>query len=313
MAHPWLRQTRGRLSQLTLAGAACLVLACTAIEHGYETANYANRALATRGVDGAHRLQAEADLDGTVRNWIRDHGRPEYLYVVGRQKLYFFYTERDEAVMFEREFIARSKATELGRIPGHLLRNLPPKERERLVARRNRATRTAKARARARRSRARAVPPSRSAPAARAPGASGAYMSTFDLEEIVQRLRPPLTAADPGVRGWREGRLSDGRRRFTARAAGVRYEVRPDRISAVADMSAKTRHLSAAARLAVTRVNAAIFGVRADAVSDATLPLAEQVSKDRSGRTRFARRIQGRTVQITRVPARGTFVYSIHP
>ena len=311
---PFVAATNPRpLRQLALAGAACLVLACTAFEHGYGTANYANRALATRGFDGGKRLQAEADLDRTVRNWIVDHGKPEYLYVVGRQKIYFFYVQRDEAVMFEREFIARSVATELGRIPGHLLRKLPQKERDRLVAKRGAATRTAKARARKRSARAVRSTPSRSAPAARAPAAVGGYMSSFDLEEIVARMRPPLTAADPGVGGWRESRLSDGGRRFTAKAGSARYEVRPDRVAVATDMSAQTTRLPAAARLAVTRVNAAIFGVRADAVTDATLPLAEQVSKDRSGRTRFAKRIHGRTVQITRVPAKGTFMYSIHP
>jgi hypothetical protein len=282
-------------------------------EHGYETANYANRALATRGTDGGRRLQAEADLDRTVRNWMVDHGRPEYLFVVSRWKLYFFYTELDEAVMFERELIARSLATELGRIPGHLLKNLPRKEREKVTARRNAKSRTAKARA----LRAKAARPSRATssrtPAARAPASGGNYTSSFDLEQIVTRLRPPLTAADPGVGGWRQGRLSDGRRLFTAKAGSTRYEVRPDRVAAATDMSAKTRRLPAAARLAVTRINGAIFGVRAEAVTQATLKLAEQVSKDPSGRTRFAKRIHGRTVQITRVPAQGVFVYSIHP
>jgi hypothetical protein len=115
------------------------------------------------------------------------------------------------------------------------------------------------------------------------------------------------------VGGWRESRLPNGGRRFTAKAGSTRYEVRPDRVAVATEMSAKTRRLSGTARLAVTRVNAAIFGVRASAVTEATLPLAEQVSKDRSGRTRFSKRIHGRTVQITRIPAKGTFVYSIHP
>jgi len=78
-------------------------------------------------------------------------------------------------------------------------------------------------------------------------------------------------------------------------------------------ISAKRRHLPTSARLGLSRVNQAIFALRAEAVTDIVVPLAERVSKDPSGRTRFDKRIAGRTVRIARDPRRGQLVYSVHP
>jgi hypothetical protein len=268
-----------------------LVLGCAAVEHARDTRAYVGRTLAAGRGDGAARLAAEAKLDATLRDYVAEHGRPDYLRVMGRQKVYLFYTRRDAAVMFERE-LASSRVTELGRIPGSMLEMLPPAEARRLSEQRAERGRRAKARARAQ---ARARP----APAAPSPGA-GSYFGAFD-------------AADPGVRGWRQSRLADGRRSFGAKVGGTRYEVRPDRVVMSSAISAKRRHLPTSARLGLSRVNQAIFALRAEAVTDIVVPLAERVSKDPSGRTRFDKRIAGRTVRIARDPRRGQLVYSVHP
>jgi hypothetical protein len=283
---------------------AALALGCAAVEHARYTRAYVGRTLAAGHGEGASRLAAEAKLDATLRDYVAEHGRPDYLRVMGRQKVYLFYTRRDAAVMFERE-LASSRVTELGRIPGSMLELLPPAEARRLSGQRAEQGRRAKARAR---SQARARP----APAAPSPGA-GSYFGAFDAKEIVERMTPPMTAADPGVRGWRQSRLADGRRSFGAKVGGTRYEVRPDRVVMSSAISAKRRRLPTSARLGLLRVNQAIFALRAEAVTDIMVPLAERVSKDPSGRTRFDKRIAGRTVRIARDPRRGQLVYSVHP
>jgi len=281
-----------------------LALGCAAVEHARDTSAYVGRTLAAGHGDGAARLGAEAKLDPTLRDYVTEHGRPDYLRVMGRQKVYFFYTRSDTAVMFERE-LAESQVTELGHIPGSMLKLLPPAEAKRISEQRAERGRRAKVRARAQ---ARARP----APAAPAPGA-GTYFGAFDAREIVERMTPPMTAADPGVRGWRQSRLADGRRSFAAKVGGTRYEVRPDRVVMSSAIATKRRSLPTSARLGVSRVNQAIFALRAEAVTEVVLPLAARVSKDASGRTRFDKRVAGRTVRIVRDAKRGRLVYSVHP
>lgn len=292
---------RARLLAASLAAAA---LGCAAVEHARDTRAYVGRTLSVRHGDGAARLAAESKLDPTLRDYVARNGRPDYLRVMGRQKVYLFYTRRDSAVMFERE-LASSRVTELGRIPGSMLELLPPAEARRIAEERAERTRRAKAQAKAR---AR----SRPAPAAPSPSA-GAYFGAFDAKQIVERMTPPMTAADPGVRSWRHSRTANGTRRFAAKVGGTRYEVGPDRVVMSSAISAKRRSLPTSARLGLTRVNHAIFALRAEAITDAMIPLAERVSKDPSGRTRFDKRIAGRTVRIARDPSRGRLVYSVHP
>jgi len=289
---------------LIAAGLAAVALGCAAVEHARDTQAYVGRTLAAGHGDGAARLAAEARLDATLRDYLAEHGRPDYLRVMGRQKVYLFYTRSDAAVMFERE-LATSRVTELGRIPGSMLELLPPAEARRISTQRAEQGRRAKARARAQ---ARARP----APAAPSPGA-GSYFGAFDAKQIVERMTPPMTAADPGVRSWRQSRTANGTRSFAAKVGGTQYEVRPDRVVMSSAIAAKRRSLPTSARLGVTRVNQAIFAQRADSITDAVIPLAERVSKDPSGRTRFDKRIAGRTVRIARDPRRGQLVYSVHP
>lgn len=294
-------------SRISLALALLgLGLGCVAIEHGRDAAAVTGRPLAARSAEGSRWLAREAEMDPTVKRWLEEQGRPDFLYVESRMKLYLFYTADDRAAMFERE-LAESRVTDLGRIPGSLLRMLPTAQRERIVADRKAASDRARAKARAEARRR----PRQPGPAAAAPG--GVYFGRFDLNELAERMRPPLSAADPGVRSWSRSKLSDGRQRWLAKVGGTRYELRSDAVSVATPAKGSRRSLPGSARVGIRRVNEAVFTAKAESVTQAMTPLVEKVLRDASGRTRFSRRVAGRTIVIRRIPAEGRLLYSVHP
>lgn len=297
------RRVRPLLPALLVALAG---LGCAVLDHHLQADRYMGRPLSTRSGAGAERLASEIRIDPTIAEYVAEHGRPDYLYLASHTKIYIFYLASDGAALFERPLIAQSRLTELGRIPGSLLDLLPRAERERLLARRSRTARSAQSKARAARRRM-----ARNAPAARAPG--GSTLSHFPAAQIVERMRPPLTAADPGVSGWHDARLRSGGRVYTAKVGGTRYEVRSDRVAFTVPLSSASRHLPTSARLAIQRVNNAIFGARSKAVTDLMVGLAERAAADRSGRTQFARRVSGRTIRVGRNVGSGVLAYSVHP
>ena len=71
--------------------------------------------------------------------------------------------------------------------------------------------------------------------------------------------------------------------------------------------------LPGSARLAIGRVNDAIFAGKADAVTDQMMELAERAVADRSGHTSFAQRVAGRTIRIGRNADSGVFAYAVEP
>lgn len=297
---------------LLCRGACALVFGvwlagCATVQHSLELSKYAGRTLSTRGGEGAQCLASEIEVDVTVRDWVSANGRPDYVHVEDRMGVYFFYVKADRAVKFERELIPPSVARDLGRIPGSLLDMLPRREVQAIVARRQTAKREDAARqARQWRNTRRA------APASPAPG--GGYVARgFDVKQIIARLRPPLTAADPGVSGWRRVRYADGQIGSTASLGSTRYEVRPDRLAVALAMPSGRRTPPAAARLEVLRLNGSIFGAHAKAVTEHAMKLVERVAADRSGRTPMAQRIRGRLVRVDRIPGSGLLVYSIRP
>ena len=290
---------------------AALALGCAAIEHGYQAKQYAGEPLSPRSGRGAERFRAELQLDLTLAVYVREHGRPDYFYIVDRQKLYLFYVATDRAAMFERILMEPSQVTELGRIPGSLLKLLPAQVAQQVEARRVAEQRQAQQNARRARARIARTPGRASGPASVAPG--GVYLGGFEADAIIARMREPLTAADPGITNWRQSRLRDGKLAYTAEAGRTRYEVRAERVAFTVYLSASRTHLPGSARLAIQRLNDAIFAAKADAVTRKMMTLAQRAAADRSGRTSFSKRVAGRTIHLGRRVGEGVFAYSIHP
>jgi len=78
-------------------------------------------------------------------------------------------------------------------------------------------------------------------------------------------------------------------------------------------VSASRGHLPDSARLAIQRVNGAVFAARADAVTRKMIQLAERSVADRTGHTSFSLRMAGRTIRMGRRLDAGVFAYSVHP
>ncbi len=153
----------------------------------------------------------------------------------------------------------------------------------------------------------------RVSPAARAPdaGHSGLILSDFDPKLIVERLRTPLSAADPGILEWRHAQLADGTPKRIATSDSVRYQVGTDSVSVATPIAPRVRTPPPPARRGVYRLNQAVFGTRGNAVNEHVAPLIARVAADPTGKTRFVQRVAGRTVYVSRDPARGFLVYAI--
>jgi hypothetical protein len=303
--------SRAAALRIACAFAVALAFGCAQFEHGYKAQQYAGVPLAPTKGRGAERWPAELQQDETLASYVAEHGRPDFFYIVDRQKLYLFYTGTDQAAMFERVLMEPSHVTELGRIPGSLLKLLPPETQNQVEVRRATEQRRAQANTRRAHARnARSAPRRASAAAAISPG--GNYIGGFEVEDIVARMRTPRTAADPGVPGWRSSRVRGGTA-YTAQVGRTTYEVGPDRVAFTVSLPASRGDLPGPARLAMERLNDAIFAAKAEAVTHQMTALAERAAADRSGKTSFSKRVAGRTIQIGRRLDTGVFVYSVHP
>jgi hypothetical protein len=226
------------------------------------------------------------------------NGPPALVHAVSRDEVYLFYPDADRVVLVRREGIPPGTAKTLAPIPGHFFRLLPEATVRMLSARRDAAKRRAHRR----------PSPRRAAPAAAAPDPA-VRLADFDVAKLVARLRAPLSAADPGVGGWRQVRLADGRAGAVARHANVEYRVEPAGVRAaipVAGGGAEQR-----AGIAAARVNRAVFGTRAGAVSTRVKPWLAEVAASRHRGARVARRVEGRTVQIHLDRRRDLLLYTV--
>jgi len=295
-------QQRPQHRTAALVACALLCCSCGTIQHGRATGDVAGRTLATTTPPGSDRLESEIDYDRSVRDTVRAHGRPEYLHVVNRDTVYLFFTQLNRVVMIERNLIPPGVASEFAPIPGHFLKLLPKAEIARHQALRRAKRRTAKRPKRA-------VAP----PAARRPTAAdnARTLSRFDIEMLIQRFRKPISAADAGVQGWRMGKLADGSRRAFARSANTEYRISSNSVSIRSPVGSNSRKTPAGLRMGYYRVNRVVFGTRAHAISDTVAPFVAAVAKDPSGRTRFVKRVAGRTVQVTRDASNQLLIYRV--
>jgi hypothetical protein len=276
------------------------------VKHAYTAADYAEQTLAIDTPAGSERLQMEVEYDEAVRDLVRTHGPPEYLHVVDRNDFYLFYTQRDLVVVIRRNLIPPGDVLKYERIPGHFLTLLPAAEIERIQARR--ASRR-RAGPKARRRVTPAATPAAPAPSSRD---TGLRLTDFDLHALIERFREPMSAADAGVSGWRVAALADGTRVGVARSGNTEYRIQPDAVIVATRISSRNRSTPATAKVGYYRVNRAVFGTRAHAISRSVGPLVARVAADPTGKTRFGRRIAGRTVSVTRDARRGLLVYQVH-
>lgn len=298
-------QRRPRRRVATLLASALLCCSCGTIQHGRATADVAGRTLPTATATGSERLDSEIDYDRSVLATVRAHGRPEYLHVVDRDTLYLFFTKLDRLVMIERNLIPPGVVSEFAPIPGHFLKLLPEAE----IARNQALRRARRSKQKTARRPKRAAAP----PAAPRPSASDTSrtLSRFDIDELIQRFRKPISAADPGVQGWRMGKLADGSRRAFARTADAEYRISSNSVTIASPIGARSRKEPAGLRMGYYRVNRVVFGTRAHAISDQVAPIVAAVAKDPSGRTRVEKRVAGRTVRVVRDTANRLLIYRV--
>jgi len=295
------RPRRRIAATAALVAVALLFCGCGTIQHGRATADVAGRTLATNTSLGSERLASEIGYDRSVSAAVRSHGRPEYLHVVDRDTVILFFTEINRVVMIQRNLIPPGVAKEYSPIPGHFLKLLPKDEIARNQARRK-ARRTTRRRSKA------SAPP-----AARRPSSTNTArtLNRFDIEEMIQRFRKPISAADPGVQGWRKGKLANGSSTAISRTTDTEYRISSNSVSISSRVGANPRKTPAGLRLGYYRVNRVIFGTRAHAISDLVAPIVASVARDPSGRTRASKRIAGRSVHIYRDSAKGLLIYRV--
>jgi hypothetical protein len=290
--------------------ASLIASGCVTLEHGRGASELAGQSLSTASSPGQERLQIEIEYDSAIRDLISRRGRPEYLHIVNREKLYLFFTEQDSVALVVRIMIPPAEIQFYERTPGFLLNLLPKHEVEAVLAQRD-AREQASRRARSAASKKRSVAKKASPPpAAHAPG-SAKQISNFDLREIVMRLSAPMTAADPGVSGWRWGRRSDGNASQIADDGTTRYLVAPDSVSVAARIGPSRRSTLETARRGAYRLNRAVFGTRANAVDKHMEPLLVKAVSNSDGPSKQVQRVAGRTVIVSRDHARGFLIYTI--
>jgi len=206
-----------------------------------------------------------------------------------------FYTADDRVVSVIRSGRPPGQVTENQPIPGHYFRLLPKSE----------VTRIQQARAASRSAHPPARRAPRPAPAAVAPDAGAVQITGFDVDTLLARFRTPLTAADPGVSGWRDVTDANGARAGVARMGRTEYRVQRDVVVASTAVSRSSRAPSPDANNGMVRVNHVVFGTRSAEVSRTLAPLLDRVA---AGRGAEPHRLRGRRelirAQASSVPAR---------
>lgn len=135
-----------------MAVVAALLAGCTAWRHNMGVNEYQGRLLRARdGGPGAVLVTNECDFDATIRRYVEQHERPDYVYEIDLNSVQFMYVDADTLVTFKRhlrEYTPSSYDTATEPIPEYLSSAFEPSDQVRL--RRVRAGGRAPAAARAR-------------------------------------------------------------------------------------------------------------------------------------------------------------------
>jgi len=114
--------------------AACVITGCAGLRHGATMNDYAGQVLKVSEQRGSRRLQIEADYDKGVSAWISQHGKPDYIHVVGSRSLEVCYLDEDRLVTFSRAvFLPNSTAEATSPIPERLSSQFVRADREHLA------------------------------------------------------------------------------------------------------------------------------------------------------------------------------------
>jgi hypothetical protein len=93
-----------RFARSILLSLVAGALACTGL-HASTLEKYQGRVLACAAEDGATRLDIEMAHDPTIRDWIEQTGKPDYLYVKSRSEVALYYVEEPRSVLFVRTLL----------------------------------------------------------------------------------------------------------------------------------------------------------------------------------------------------------------
>jgi hypothetical protein len=279
------------------------------MEHGRSAKALANQTLSTTTSAGQEQLRIETQYDSAIANLVTRYGRPDYLHIVNRDKLYLFFNELDSVALIERALVPPGEVKLFRRTPGFLLKLLPTGAANALLSKRKSSHKNVVRRSPTQGSKAR----SQSArPASRAPTTPSLSLNKFDSSAIVARLRAPLSAADPGVSNWNFGRWPNGSIAQIADDGSTRYQIGPDSVIVRTRIRSSRHRSTEGIERGAYRLNRAIFGTRASAVDREVKPLITRVAADSSSqRSQLSTRVAGRTVLITRDPKQGFLFYTI--
>ena len=120
----------------------CIFLGCTglfvgcsvtetykaAYSIGYDLPTYQSRMLPIDKPSGKTRLQQEIDYDKVVKAYVKDYGKPDYLYVESSEKIYLVYRSPEKFVTFTRSswITSASEVKEAWVIPSMFKKQMPP-------------------------------------------------------------------------------------------------------------------------------------------------------------------------------------------
>ena len=134
---------------------------CTAMKHGASLSRYQGQVLRADRGGGEERLELEMGYDATIRNWVGQHGWPDYLLVESAKTVLLIYVDEDRVVRFQRGWTTISEASIEAGIPDRIAHFYTKEDRERQAAGRELRADAPRTRSRIASGAAAATPPTR--------------------------------------------------------------------------------------------------------------------------------------------------------